>query len=928
MTKIFQRWLRLWALALPMHWQRALPYVISGGITTRILMTTVAAALIVGAFVITPPHPTTPPIAAVPLPAAAPSTPSAPSLEPRQSAPAPPHLAPRIVNLKPLLASVQHYHGSVLERLSEESEASRTALNDASTELTGVTQRLAGRHEALTRTFTAKIAAALDDYQANGGVLVTTADRRRGALKEYATLVESLAAHVDVAINNTNGLFGKLFDRTPLIQLRADLGDVARGPSILRDAQGPNDPMLQGVLASEQRTLATLDAQQRALRHSQGGVWYESMRSDIARLPVLRGAVLDASALLRTRRSAFEQQSTALAAMIPPEIQVARAGPALSRTHNAPLPTVELTSTAKTVTAASVPATPRLTGAGAPMGPHRALFNATLAAAASLLMLTVLATTALGIVLPARRLIVATRQLARGQEQVQVERGGIGELDRVIVAFNAMASELALARAAARDHEGQFRSTIALQTQRLEELAKRDPLTGLDNRRELLIRLNEAIQGALENNRLIGVLFLDIDNFKYINDSMGHLFGDRLLISLAERLREITRPFGHAGRLGGDEFMVIIDRVQGMEEIQAAGLSVVEAFQEPLTVDGQDLSASVSVGASVYPYHARDAVALLQTADAALFRAKALGRSKLSLYSTELAEIGAAKITTEQGLRRAVERGEFELVFQPEVNAANLSVAVVEALLRWRTPDGSLIGPEQFLSIAEDCGLIVEISNWVLQSSIEAAARWHHGPWPDARVAINVSPRQLLDQRFVDRLQGLLHEYQLPARCIEIELTESVLQTGPATIDALKRLRAKGVAIALDDFGTGYSSFSSLEKLPLTRVKLDRSLIASIDVSPRSAAIARGIISMCQGLGLEITAEGVERTAQLALLVGHRLMYLQGYLLAAPVAREELMALLAKMTERAQGLLDSSQLLSAPNVVELAEAARRLSETG
>ena len=252
-----------------------------------------------------------------------------------------------------------------------------------------------------------------------------------------------------------------------------------------------------------------------------------------------------------------------------------------------------------------------------------------------------------------------------------------------------------------------------------------------------------------------------------------------------------------------------------------------------------------------------------------------------------------------------------------------------KALIRWRTSNGTLVGPDQFLSIAEDTGLIVEISNWVMQAAIEAAARWYHGAWPEARVAINVSPRQLLDQRFVDHLQRLLQEYRLPTRCIEIELPESVLQTGPATIDALKRLRAKGVAIALDDFGTGFSSFSSLEKLPLTRVKLDRSLIASIDVSPRSAAIAHGIIAMCQGLGLEITAEGVERTEQLALLLGHRSMCLQGYLFARPVPQEELMPLIAKVAERAQGLLASSQLLSGPNVVELpAGSVRRVSEAG
>jgi len=242
---------------------------------------------------------------------------------------------------------------------------------------------------------------------------------------------------------------------------------------------------------------------------------------------------------------------------------------------------------------------------------------------------------------------------------------------------------------------------------------------------------------------------------------------------------------------------------------------------------------------------------------------------------------------------------------------------LVEALIRWRMPDGRLATPDEFLGVAEEAGLIVPISDWVVRSAIEAAAHWHHGAWPDARVAINVSPRQLFDHHFVDRLQELLDQYRLPATCIEIELTESVLQTGPTTIEALRRLRAKGIAIALDDFGTGYSSLSSLEQLPLTRIKLDRSLIAGIDTSARSAAITRAMIGMCQGLGLEITAEGVERPEQFHLLLGNRGMYLQGYLFSPAVSRDELMPLMAQISARAQELvLTATNIRNAP-VLEL-----------
>jgi EAL domain-containing protein (putative c-di-GMP-specific phosphodiesterase class I) len=337
---------------------------------------------------------------------------------------------------------------------------------------------------------------------------------------------------------------------------------------------------------------------------------------------------------------------------------------------------------------------------------------------------------------------------------------------------------------------------------------------------------------------------------------------------------------------------------------------MVRAFQQPVTVDGRDLMISISVGASLYPDHGSDAEALLRAADAALFRAKALGRNQLTVFSPELLETASAKFSTEQGLRRALERGEFELVFQPEVNATTMTTGLVEALLRWRLPDGRRASPDEFLTIAEESGLIMEINDWVLRASIETASRWHHGAWPQARVAINLSSRQLLDSRFVDHIMDLLREHRLPAHCIEIELTENVLQTGAATIDVLRQLRANGVAIALDDFGTGYSSLASLEQLPLTRVKLDRTLIASIHTSARSAAIAQAIIGLCHSIGLEVTAEGIECPEQLALLIDLTPIYLQGYLLARPVSAEKLMPVMAALPNRMASLLLTSSAIT------------------
>jgi EAL domain-containing protein (putative c-di-GMP-specific phosphodiesterase class I) len=278
----------------------------------------------------------------------------------------------------------------------------------------------------------------------------------------------------------------------------------------------------------------------------------------------------------------------------------------------------------------------------------------------------------------------------------------------------------------------------------------------------------------------------------------------------------------------------------------------------------------------------------------------------LVVFNPGLLEAASAKFTTEQGLRYALERNEFELVFQPEVDAATLNTRLVEALLRWRLPDGRCALPSEFLGIAEESGLIMEISDWVLRTSIETAALWYHGPWPQARVAINLSSRQLLDSDFVDRVTGLLRQHQLPARCIEIELTENVLQTGAATIEVLRQLRSHGVSIALDDFGIGYSSLASLEQLPLTRVKLDRALIASVHTSSRSAAIARAIVGLCHDIALEVTAEGVECLEQLALLSDLAPIYLQGFLLARPVPAEQIPSLVAMLPDHLASLLLTS----------------------
>jgi EAL domain-containing protein (putative c-di-GMP-specific phosphodiesterase class I) len=302
---------------------------------------------------------------------------------------------------------------------------------------------------------------------------------------------------------------------------------------------------------------------------------------------------------------------------------------------------------------------------------------------------------------------------------------------------------------------------------------------------------------------------------------------------------------------------------------------------------------------------------LLSAADVALFHAKASGRKQLGLFSPALLQAASERFRIEQGLRRAIDGGEFELFFQPEVAFATFTTNVLEALLRWRTSRGTYVAPGEFLAVAEQSGLILEIGDWVLTRAIQRTGAWSRAGRTDVRVAINVSARQLLQPGFVTRVKELLEAERLPASCIELELTENVLQTDSATVGVLRTLRSEGIAVALDDFGTGYSSLASLEQLPLTRVKLDRSLIAGIHTSSRSLSIAQSIIDLCRKLGLEITAEGVEYREQLSLLIPERTVHIQGFLVSRPVPEAEVPRLIEGLPARMRALLSEDPIRAA-----------------
>jgi EAL domain-containing protein (putative c-di-GMP-specific phosphodiesterase class I) len=327
--------------------------------------------------------------------------------------------------------------------------------------------------------------------------------------------------------------------------------------------------------------------------------------------------------------------------------------------------------------------------------------------------------------------------------------------------------------------------------------------------------------------------------------------------------------------------------VKSIEEVEARAAEIVTTLHEPLIVDGRVLSSSASVGASLFPDHADDAEQLLRAADVALFRAKELGRNRFALYKPALYDAAAQRFRLEQSLRRAVEAGDLMLMFQPQIALHTFEVTGLEALLRWRKPDGRIATATEFIHIAEKTGLIHELTDWVLRCATSTVAAWRAQGWHRACVAINVSPPQFFERDFVEHIARALEITGLPASALELELTETVFQTGPTTVDSLRRLRELGVSIALDDFGIGYSSLTSLERLPITRVKLDRMLIEGVDSNPRSAAIVRSIVALCHGLGLQVIAEGVERSAQLEFLSHCGPIGVQGYLLAYPVETQD-----------------------------------------
>ena len=804
-----------------------------------------------------------------------------------------------------LLAALEAQARAVDGRRSSGEPALANQYAAATAALGARSRRFLGASNEIPRSQRFAFQQDLGALQARSAELIALADERRGVYRDYLLAVDSIAGEVLSRLDGSWRIFGRVIARQQMVELRDKIenlrkhaGELVLAGSLQTADLAGAESAIAALVKPPQKSGTTKPGADASLEGKLRDA-LDVMRTARERLDSLHteehtsAAARDALVVrlgqrVGTMAAATRRVAEAAAAAAVPQRSASVDSPA-----TAPLPSEPLAEASAAVLAPPVAAV-------APQERNRALMWISVAVLFVTLMISVL--TVRSLVRQVSRLLEAIRKVARG-ESVSVAQGGIRELDVLAAEFNSMSTRLAQAREDNARYQQELELRVSERTAQLHHQASHDPLTELPNRRELTRLLADALQDAAARQARLGVLMIDLDQFKILNDSLGHAFGDRVLIAMAQRLSSFVDQDGFAARLGGDEFIVVTPRETDIGAISDFGRQLVRAFQRPLSVDGRELMLSVSVGASVYPDHQHDGEALLQAADAALFRAKAEGRSCFALYAPELRDAAEARFSVEQALRHAADRGEFELVYQPEVELASLEIRTVEALLRWRLPDGRLAPPIEFLGVAEESGLMTEIGAWVLSEAMAAAARWYHGGWSEVRVAINVSPRQLVDQAFVGQVAALLQQYGLPAHTIEIELTENVLQTGTHTIRTLQGLRELGVSTALDDFGTGYSSLASLENLPLTRVKLDRSLVEGIDTNRRSAAIARAIIALCDGLGLQVTAEGIERPAQFQFLMQHPSLLLQGYLLARPLPEASVLEARRQIPEQLASLL-------------------------
>ncbi len=423
--------------------------------------------------------------------------------------------------------------------------------------------------------------------------------------------------------------------------------------------------------------------------------------------------------------------------------------------------------------------------------------------------------------------------------------------------------------------------------EQVKHLAFHDPLTNLPNRLLFNDRLTLAVAQAHRHNQRLAVLFLDLDRFKTINDSLGHSVGDELLRQVAERIQEYVREGDTVARLGGDEFTLLVPGITAEEDAAKIARKICEAIHDPFWIDGRELFVTTSVGVSVYPSDGHDSESLVRNADSAMYRAKEQGRDNYQLYTPAMNAKAVERLSLESRLRQAIANDELELHFQPFIDLKTAELLGAEALIRWRHPELGLIPPGEFIPIAELSGLIVPIGEWVLRTACAEARKWHQKGFQDLTVSVNLSSRQFQQTDLVSQVTHALDETGLDPDKLDLEITESnAMQNAEHSINTLWGLKKQGVRISMDDFGTGYSSLNYLKRFPIDRIKLDQSFVRDLPSDKDDAAIAMAVIAMGRSLELVVIAEGVETEEQLAFLKGHECDQLQGFLLSKPLAAE------------------------------------------
>lgn len=429
--------------------------------------------------------------------------------------------------------------------------------------------------------------------------------------------------------------------------------------------------------------------------------------------------------------------------------------------------------------------------------------------------------------------------------------------------------------------------------ERIHHLASHDPLTNLANRSQFVDRLGQALARAPRHERMIGVLFLDLDRFKTINESLNHEVGDQLLKVVAQTLRRYARAGDTLARMGGDEFAILLEDVSSADDLMTVTREVLEAFSHAHRTDGQELFVTASIGVAVYPGDGEDAATILKNAETAMNRAKEQGRNQYRFYTADMNARAFERLALETNLRPALERREFVLHYQPEVDVRTGKVVTVEALIRWMHPKLGLVPPDDFIPLLEESGQIIPVGIWVLRQACAQQLAWQRQGLPAPTVAVNLSAVQFQQGDLASTVKKVLEEVGLAPRYLELEITEStIMRHVDRAIGTLSELHAMGVRLVVDDFGTGYSSLSYLTRFPVDALKIDRSFVCHIPADENDTEVTRAIIALAHSLELEVTAEGVETEEQREFLRAHRCDRIQGYLFSRPLPEEKMVELL------------------------------------